>query len=91
MESELSALVKKVKGPVAKATRILHKRRNVKSIENDIFDRLRDGTLKPEHCEECEKFQELTYKKQMHLVRRLIKEEDERMGLILFDFLPFKF
>lgn len=80
MEVELKDLVRKVKGPVAKATRILHKRRSVKSIENDVFERLRKGELKPEHCDDCADFPKLAYKRQMQIVRNLIQEEDERMG-----------
>ena len=80
METELAALVKKVKGPVAKSTRIMHKSKSVKSVESSVFNKLKDKIIKPEHCHECEIFDELSYKKQMTLVRRLIQEEDDRMG-----------
>ena len=42
IEAELNLLVGKIKGPVAKATRILHKRRSVRSIENDLYQKLKD-------------------------------------------------
>ena len=42
IETELNLLVGKIKGPVAKATRILHKRRSIRSIENDLYQKLKD-------------------------------------------------
>ncbi|CAG5102343.1 Oidioi.mRNA.OKI2018_I69.chr1.g256.t1.cds [Oikopleura dioica] len=78
MEGEIADMVKKIKGPVAKSSLIMRKAKTIKSLENKMYEDLEAGKA-PEDCEECKGFNDMRYRDQIALVRRLLEEEDNRL------------
>jgi len=84
-EEQINDLVNKVSGPVAKATRILHKRRSTLHYENSLYRELKEEKFKgdDEFAAEVKKFNEIEYSEQIDLVRRILSAKNSRLDKIL--------